>query len=87
MWTGLEERRSPNLLYNDQEVFMKKFKREMMILPRDQLEEVKATLEGWVDTSNEETSKEDKTFLKKCLQCTVTSASCNTARFLFCLAV
>ena len=74
---------TPNLLYNDQEVFLKKFKREMVILPRDQLEEVKATLEGWVDTSNEETSKEDKTFLKKCLQSTVTSASCNTARYWF----
>ena len=64
---------TPNLLYNDEEVFLKKFKREMSILPRDQLEEVKTTLEGWLD-------KEDKTFLKKCLQPTVTSASCNTAR-------
>ena len=64
---------TPNLLYNDEEVFLKKFVRAMTILPRDQLEEVKATLEGWLDN-------EDKTFLKKCLQPTVTSASCNTAR-------
>ena len=71
---------TPNLLYNDQEVFLKRFKREMTILPRDQLAEVKATLEGWLDTSKEETCKEDKAFLKKCLQPTVTSASCNTAR-------
>ena len=64
---------TPNLLYNDEEVFLKKFVRAMTILPRDQLEEVKATLESWLDN-------EDKTFLKKCLQPTVTSASCNTAR-------
>ena len=62
-----------NLLQSDQEVFLKKFKREMTILPKDQLAEVKATLEGWLD-------REDKTFLKKCLNPTVTSASCNTAR-------
>ena len=71
---------TPNLLYSDQEVFLKKFKREMTILPRDQMEEVKATLEGWLDTSKEATCKKDKIFLKKCLQSTVTSASCNTAR-------
>ena len=64
---------TPNLLYNDQEVFLKKFKREVTILPREELAEVKATLDGWLD-------KEDKTFLKKCLLPTVTSASCNTAR-------
>ena len=62
-----------NLLYNDQEVFLKKFKREVTILPREELAEVKATLDCWLD-------KEDKTFLKKCLLPTVTSASCNTAR-------
>ena len=66
---------TPNLLYNDQEVFLKKFKREVTILPREELAEVKATLDSWLD-------KEDKTFLKKCLLPTVTSASCNTARLL-----
>merc|ERR1719209_1303869 len=50
-----------------------KFKREVTILPREELAEVKATLDSWLD-------KEDKTFLKKCLLPTVTSASCNTAR-------
>ena len=60
-------------MQSDQEVFLKNFKREMTILPREQLAEVKATLEGWLD-------REDKTFLKKCLNPTVTSASCNTAR-------
>jgi len=71
---------TPNLLYSDQEVFLKKFKREMTIMPRDQLAEVRSTLEGWLDTSKEDTCKEDRAFLKKCLQSTVTSASCNTAR-------
>ena len=71
---------TPNLLYSDQEVFLKKFKREITIMPRDQLAEVRSTLEGWLDTSKEDTCKEDRAFLKKCLQSTVTSASCNTAR-------
>lgn len=64
---------TPNLLYNDQEVFLKKFKREVTILPREELAEVKATLDSWLDN-------EDKIFLKKCLIPTVTSVSCNTAR-------
>jgi len=65
--------KTPNLLLTDQEVFLKKFKREMAILTEEELNTVKTTVEGWVEKQGQE-------FLKKCLQETVTSATCNTAR-------
>ena len=45
----------------------------MAILTEEELNTVKTTVEGWVEKQGQE-------FLKKCLQETVTSATCNTAR-------
>ena len=72
--------KTPNLLLTDQEVFLKKFKREMAILTEEELNTVKTTVEGWVEKQGQE-------FLKKCLQETLTSATCNTARSVLLLLI